>query len=498
MGLQPSSDPRAAVARPAGIKSRPARARAAPSPGSPVSLRFARQWPDRMWAVEGANGVGRPVAQRLLAGGERVLDVPAKLAARARVFDTGQGRKTDATDAHAVVIVALRDQGLGELSVDGSATARHLSKGAHPVSNVYRMTKREVPASLYLPSRLASARSRSVRPGHECPGPRSGVLWHWRSPWRSPWRLLRPPSRRGAPEIVVEDVTQPVFGYNDAIRERVWVETDVDSEGDGVLDLVALDIMRPAATEQGLKSPVVMDASPYFTTLCRGNEGECIADVDGDGLNDRWPLFYDNYFPARLRGHPAAHGRHRILNRLPDYRWARTAGPVAAIDWLNGRRQAFAYSWERGRRRLAQRQDRDDRQVVRRDAAEWHRRDRNRRLGDDRPDQRHLQLVLVHPSRWRPPEWLAQQLPVIAVEHGDQSRPAHLLRPTANDPQHTDGDESGDYTPFWAERTTCPSSTTSTCRCSSSTVCKTTTSRPTSSASCGTPCRSATCHASCG
>ena len=130
-GLQPSSDPRAAVARPAGIKSRPARARAAPSPGSPVSLRFARQWPDRMWAVEGANGVGRPVAQRLLAGGERVLDVPAKLAARARVFDTGQGRKTDATDAHAVVIVALRDQGLGQLSVDGSATARHLSKGAH-------------------------------------------------------------------------------------------------------------------------------------------------------------------------------------------------------------------------------------------------------------------------------------------------------------------------------------------------------------------------------
>ena len=103
-----------------------------------------------------------------------------------------------------------------------------------------------------------------------------------------------------APEIVVEDgVTQPVFGYNDAIRERVWVETDVDSEGDGVLDLVALDIMRPAATEQGLKSPVVMDASPYFTTLCRGNESECIADVDGDGLNDRWPLFYDNYFVPR-------------------------------------------------------------------------------------------------------------------------------------------------------------------------------------------------------
>jgi len=81
-------------------------------------LRVARQWPERVWAVEGANGIGRPLAQRLLADGERVLDVPAKLAARARVFDTGQGRKTDAADAHAIVMVALRDKGLRELSAD--------------------------------------------------------------------------------------------------------------------------------------------------------------------------------------------------------------------------------------------------------------------------------------------------------------------------------------------------------------------------------------------
>ena len=68
--------------------------------------------------MEGANGIGRPLTQRLLASGERVLDVPAKLAARARVFDTGQGRKTDATDAHAIVMVALRDKGLREVSSD--------------------------------------------------------------------------------------------------------------------------------------------------------------------------------------------------------------------------------------------------------------------------------------------------------------------------------------------------------------------------------------------
>ena len=60
-------------------------------------LGYVWQWPERIWAVEGANGVGRPLAARLLADGESALDVPAKLAARIRVFDTGQGRKTDAT-----------------------------------------------------------------------------------------------------------------------------------------------------------------------------------------------------------------------------------------------------------------------------------------------------------------------------------------------------------------------------------------------------------------
>ena len=59
------------------------------------------QWPHHVWAVEGAHGMGRPLAQRLLAQGETVLDVPAKLAARVRVFDTGNARKTDAVDAHA-------------------------------------------------------------------------------------------------------------------------------------------------------------------------------------------------------------------------------------------------------------------------------------------------------------------------------------------------------------------------------------------------------------
>ena len=38
--------------------------------------------------------------------------MPPKLSARARVFATGQGRKTDATDAHSVALVGTRMAGL--------------------------------------------------------------------------------------------------------------------------------------------------------------------------------------------------------------------------------------------------------------------------------------------------------------------------------------------------------------------------------------------------
>src|SRR6478736_2427127 len=78
---------------------------------------------ERVWAVEGSNGAGRPLAQRLLADGEHVVDVPAKLSARARLLDTGHNRKTDAHDAHAVAVVAVRTTGLRVLSYDNELEA---------------------------------------------------------------------------------------------------------------------------------------------------------------------------------------------------------------------------------------------------------------------------------------------------------------------------------------------------------------------------------------
>ncbi|WP_211318916.1 IS110 family transposase [Nocardioides silvaticus] len=73
---------------------------------------YVSRFGDRVWAIEGCNGIGRHVAVRLVALGEDVVDVPPKLSARARVFSTGQGRKTDATDAHSVALVGTRMSGL--------------------------------------------------------------------------------------------------------------------------------------------------------------------------------------------------------------------------------------------------------------------------------------------------------------------------------------------------------------------------------------------------
>jgi len=56
--------------------------------GYAAMRKHVASYPNRTWAVEGSNGAGRPLAQRLLADGEHVVDVPAKLSAPARLFDT--------------------------------------------------------------------------------------------------------------------------------------------------------------------------------------------------------------------------------------------------------------------------------------------------------------------------------------------------------------------------------------------------------------------------
>jgi transposase len=81
-------------------------------------LAWAAAWPERRWAVEGASGLGRPIAQRLVAVGEPVVDVPAKLAARARLLGTSSARKTDLADACSVAAAALHHRRLRPVALE--------------------------------------------------------------------------------------------------------------------------------------------------------------------------------------------------------------------------------------------------------------------------------------------------------------------------------------------------------------------------------------------
>jgi transposase len=81
-------------------------------------VEWAADWPDRTWAVEGAAGLGRLLAQQLVAAGERVLDVQPKLASRVRLLQAGDANKNDPNDALSVAVAALRSRSQREVTAE--------------------------------------------------------------------------------------------------------------------------------------------------------------------------------------------------------------------------------------------------------------------------------------------------------------------------------------------------------------------------------------------
>jgi transposase len=143
--------------------------------GYAAMLAEAKRWPERRWAIEGCQGIGRHIASRLLADGEQVVDVPPKLSARMRVFATGQGRKTDATDAHSVALAATRMQGLRpvagnqQLAVLRILADRRRSLGedhTRMISQLHQLLLELIPggAKKALPAAQAKALLTRVRP----------------------------------------------------------------------------------------------------------------------------------------------------------------------------------------------------------------------------------------------------------------------------------------------------------------------------------------------
>ncbi|MCA6090864.1 Xaa-Pro dipeptidyl-peptidase [Streptomyces sp. SCA3-4] len=174
---------------------------------------------------------------------------------------------------------------------------------------------------------------------------------------RIPWRtsilaalaaltavLLVPPgAAHAAGGVKPPDESRPVYSYDRAVRESVWVDTRLDGDGDGRTDRVAVDIVRPReAAEAGRKVPVIMDASPYYSCCGRGNESQKKT-YDAQGNPSQFPLYYDNFFVPRgyavvlvdLAGTNRSDGCVDVGGRS-DVQSAK-----AVVDWLNGRARGY-------------------------------------------------------------------------------------------------------------------------------------------------------------
>jgi transposase len=204
--------------------------------GYAAMRRHVTAWPDRIWAVEGSNGTGRPLAQRLLADGERVVDVPAKLSARARLFDTGHNRKTDAHDAHAVAVVAVRTNGLRVLSYDDALEALRMlvdaatsspgsgyrpSTGCNGCSPSWSRVRRKRTSQPCKPRRFWRACARGAWRGR----PGAGSLLSCSPSWsRSPARCSSSVTPTGWTGQLVAALIEDLFAVGPVVAARILAD----------------------------------------------------------------------------------------------------------------------------------------------------------------------------------------------------------------------------------------------------------------------------------
>ena len=121
-------------------------------------------------------------------------------------------------------------------------------------------------------------------------------------------------------QTIVDGKTAPVFDYDQAIRERVYIPNGQDADLDGVEDRTAIEIMRP---KTDTKVPAIVAPSPYYTTQPRA----VLRPVDRRRRRRRAQrplaaLVRQLLRPARVRGDPRRDGRHRELDRLRHQRRA--------------------------------------------------------------------------------------------------------------------------------------------------------------------------------
>jgi len=138
-------------------------------------LAWATDWPERIWAVENANGLGRLLSQQLVMAGEQVVDVPASLSHRTRKLSGKSGRKTDEHDARSVAITAAHPGRLRTVELEDFSQAlglildrrQHLVTFRHrTICRLHALLAEMIPggAPKHLTAVKAAKMLRSVRP----------------------------------------------------------------------------------------------------------------------------------------------------------------------------------------------------------------------------------------------------------------------------------------------------------------------------------------------
>jgi X-Pro dipeptidyl-peptidase len=145
--------------------------------------------------------------------------------------------------------------------------------------------------------------------------------------------------------------TEPVYDYTQAIRERLTVETSVDSDHDGRRDRVEVRVIRPRTAA---RVPVIFQPSPYYAGL---NDVPNHDDIDRDSGRARtappgadraaesvvFAGYLDNYFVPR--GYAVVFADSLGTggsDGCPTSGAANeTQGMKAVVDWLNGRARGF-------------------------------------------------------------------------------------------------------------------------------------------------------------
>lgn len=151
-------------------------------------MRWAGQFQDRRWAIENARGLGRHLAQWLIARGEVVVDVPSTATARVRELSSGGRRKNDVIDAAAAACVAALQGDCVQVLEDDHTTVcalleerrSNVSQQRVRVANQLHALLRELvaggaPRTITVGS--ASALLRTVRPASAVERARKELCW---------------------------------------------------------------------------------------------------------------------------------------------------------------------------------------------------------------------------------------------------------------------------------------------------------------------------------